>query len=286
MGCMVRAKDSGFEDMKIGIVAPAKSITEDIAARATAFAAIAYPSADLVFHPQCFMSDGGHFAGSDAVRAAAFLEFANDPAFAALWFARGGYGSNRILDSVIPHLDRDAATKIWAGYSDMGYMLGALYARRIGKPVHAPMVADIMRANGDAAIARTLGWITQHARGGLEPGIGKQPVAAFNLAILTSLIGTKWLPDLADHVLMIEDVSEPLYRIDRMLFQMAHATQLKGIAGIKLGRISDIQPNDPPWTEEPEAMIKRWCAEMKVPYLGRADIGHDEDNKVVPFGIS
>lgn len=272
--------------MKIGIVAPAKSITEEIATRAAAFAAIAYPAVDLVFHPQCFASDGGHFAGSDAVRAAAFLEFANDPAFTALWFARGGYGSNRILDAVIPKLGPAAAAKIWAGYSDLGFMLGALYARRIGKPVHAPMVADILRDNGDAVIARALGWITQRARGGLEPSIAKQPVAAFNLAILTSLIGTKWLPDLTDHVLMIEDVSEPLYRIDRMLFQMAHATQLKGIAGVRLGRIGDIQPNDPPWAEETEAMITRWCAEMKVLYLGRADIGHDSDNKVVPFGIN
>lgn len=270
--------------MRIGIVAPARPITNAIAARATAFAAIAYPSVDLVFHPQCFMSDGGHFAGPDAVRAAAFLEFANDPAFGALWFARGGYGSNRILEAVIPKLGPGAVGKNFLGYSDMGFLLGALYARRIGRPAHGPLVADITRANGDSVVTRSLGWMADGDRRGLEPSIGKQPVAAFNLSILTAMIGTQWLPDLTDHVLMIEEISEPLYRVDRMLFTMAHATQLKGIAGVRLGRIGDIQPNDPPWGEAVETMISRWCAEMNVPYLGRADIGHDGDNKIVPFG--
>jgi muramoyltetrapeptide carboxypeptidase len=90
---------------------------------------------------------------------------------------------------------------------------------------------------------------------------------------------------LTDHILMIEDVSEPLYRIDRMLFQLANATQLKGIAGIRLGRIADIQPNDPPWGEAIEVMITRWARDLGVPYLGAADIGHDAANKLVPFGM-
>lgn len=269
--------------MRIGIVAPARSITQAIAARAIAVTAIAYPAVDLVFHPQCFLNEG-HFAGPDATRAAAFLEFANDPAFDALWFARGGYGSNRILDAVIPKLGPAAATKSWLGYSDMGFLLGALYARRIGRPVHAPMVGDVMRANGDAVVARSLGWMVEKDRRGLESSIDKQPVAAFNLSILTAMIGTQWLPDLTDHVLMIEEISEPMYRVDRMLFTLSQATQLKGIAGVRLGRIGDIQPNDPPWGEAQETMIVRWCAAMKVPYLGPADIGHDGENKVVPFG--
>jgi len=271
--------------MKIGIVAPARAITQEIAARAAAVTAVAYPAVDLVFHPQCFMSDGGHFAGSDAVRAAAFLEFANDPSFGALWFARGGYGSNRILDTVIPQLGAAAANKTWLGYSDMGFLLGALYARRIGRPVHGPMVGDVMRNGGDTVVTRSLGWIVDRDRRGLEASAGKQPVAAFNLSILVALIGSPYLPDLTDHVLMIEEVSEPMYAVDRMLFTLSHATQLKGIAGVRLGRIGDIQPNDPPWGERAEDMIVRWCADMKVPYLGPADIGHDAANKVVPFGL-
>ncbi len=269
--------------MKIAVVAPGRPVDPILAARATAFAAITFPDVDLSFADQCFAHDG-HFAGPDSARAAAFLAAANDPAVDAVWFARGGYGSNRVLAEVIPELGDAARRKSYVGYSDMGFLLGALYARRIGHPVHGPMVTDLNRKGGDAVIARTLGWLTRRDRSVLEPSLGQQPAAAFNLSILSALIGTQWLPDLTDHVLMIEEVSEPLYRVDRMLFQLAHATQLKGIAGVRLGNIVDIQPNDPPWGETPEAMIARWCGEMHVPYLGRAEIGHDAGNKVVPFG--
>lgn len=271
--------------MRIGIVAPARPINQAIAARAAAFAAVTFPDVDLRFHPQCFLSDGGHFAGKDAVRAAAFLEYANAPDLDAIWFARGGYGANRILAQVMPALGEHAARKSYCGFSDTGFLLGALYARRIGRPAHAPMVSDILGREDGSIAARTLSWLVKRDRAVLEPSLGGKPAVAFNLAILTALTGTQWCPDLADHVLMIEEVSEPLYRIDRMLFEMAHATQLRGIAGIRLGRVNDIQPNDPPFAEDIEAMISRWCREMNVPYLGRADIGHDADNKVVPFGL-
>lgn len=270
--------------MRIGIVAPGRPIDQMLADRTIAFAAERFPEAELVFHPQCFLSDGGHFAGVDAVRASAFLEFANDATFDALWFARGGYGANRILHAVMPALGLAARTKSYCGYSDGGFLLGALYAGGIGRSVHAPLVSDLLRDGGEAAIARTLAWLVRRDTAVLESGLGGRPSVAFNLAILNVLIGTPWLPDLTGHVLIIEDLCEPLYRIDRMLFQMAHATQLRGIAGIRLGRVSDLIPNDPPFAEAVEQVIERWCREMGVPLHGPADIGHDADNKVVPFG--
>jgi muramoyltetrapeptide carboxypeptidase len=271
--------------MRIGVLAPARPIDPARVAEASAFAAIAFPSVELVVDPQCYASDG-HFAGSDAVRAAAFVAMANDPAIDAIWFGRGGYGSNRILHTVLPQLNAAARGKTYLGYSDIGFLLGALYAARIGRPVHGPMVTDIVRQGGDTTVARALGWLTARDRRGLESSLDGRPAAAFNLAILTALTGTPWLPDLADHVLMIEEVSEPLYRIDRMLFQLAHATQLRGVAGVRLGRINDIQPNEPPFGDTPQQMIERWCGEMGVAYLGPADIGHDAGNKVVPFGVA
>lgn len=271
--------------MRIAIVAPARGIDSQLAERLTSFAAVLYPTAELVIHPQCFLSDG-HFAGPDEARADAFLDAANDPGIDAVWFARGGYGSNRILSQVMDRLGPAASNKTWLGYSDMGFLMGALYARRIGQPVHGPMPVDLNREGGEAPVARALAWLTGRERGVLEGGLNHRPHVVFNLAILTAMIGTQWLPDLADHVLVVEDVSEPLYRVDRMLCQMARATQLKGVAGVRLGRLSDIQPNDPPWTEPVETMMARWCGEMGVPWLGAADVGHDARNKVVPFGIA
>lgn len=271
--------------MKIGIVAASSIGNPEAEPPAGGFGAIAYPEADLIFHPQCWESDG-HFAGSDARRAEAFLEFANDAAFDAIWFLRGGYGSNRILDRVIPNLGPAARHKTYLGYSDVGFVLGALYTRRIGRPCHGPMVADIRRKGGDATVARALGWLARRDRQGLEPGLDARPAAAFNLSILAALIGTPWMPDLTDHVLLIEEVSEPMYAIDRMLFTMANATQLKGIAGVRLGDVTDVQDNRPAWGETLEFMIRRWCGVLGVPYLGRAMIGHTQTNHVVPFGVA
>ncbi len=271
---------------RIGVVAPGRSIDESVAPRVQALAAIIDPSVEVVFHPQCFAEDG-HFAGDDGVRAGAFLEFANDSGFDAIWFARGGYGSNRILDAVMGQLNSAAKAKKYLGYSDMGFMLGALYARRIGRPAHGPMPTEITRKDAGACAARALSWLINDDRRSLEPStMGGVPAVAFNLSILTIMIGTPWLPDLTDHILMIEDVSEPLYSIDRMLFQLANATQLKGVAGVRVGTFNDIPENDVEFGETLEGMIVRWCGDMGVPYLGPAKIGHVSENYVVPFGVA
>jgi muramoyltetrapeptide carboxypeptidase len=269
--------------MRIGILAPASIGNPAAEAPVSAFAAIAYPDVDLLFHPQCD-AVAGHFAGTDDERAAAFVEYANDPTIDAIWFLRGGYGSNRILSRVMPQLGEPARRKTYLGYSDMGFILGALYARGIGRPVHGPMASDIRRDGGDRTVARSLGWLSRRDRQGLEPGLDGRPAAAFNLSILAALVGTPWMPDLADHVLLIEEVSEAMYAVDRMLFTVAGATQLQGIAGIRLGAVNDVKPNTPEWGETLEYMITRWCKEMGVPYLGRAEIGHTQGNHVVPFG--
>jgi muramoyltetrapeptide carboxypeptidase len=265
-------------------MAPGSRGNREAEAPFMAFTAVAYPDVDLVVHPQCWAADG-HFAGSDDARAAAFLELANDPTIDALWFLRGGYGSNRLLTRVMPALGPAARDKAYMGYSDTGFLLAALYARRIGRPAHGPMATDIRREGGDVTVARALGWLAHRDAQGLEPGLDGRPAAAFNLSILGALIGTPWLPDLADHVLLIEEVSEPMYNVDRLLFHMAHAAQLKGLAGVRLGAVTDVKANDPPWGEELETMIARWCGEMRVPYLGRAAIGHTQTNTVVPFGV-
>ncbi|HCK84695.1 MAG TPA: LD-carboxypeptidase, partial [Hyphomonadaceae bacterium] len=83
---------------------------------------------EIVFHKQCFLS-AGHFAGDDAARAAAFVEFANDPGLDAIWFARGGYGACRMAEAALAQLNDAARAKTYLGYSDAGALLGGLYAK-------------------------------------------------------------------------------------------------------------------------------------------------------------
>ena len=115
-----------------------------------------------------------------------------------------------------------------------------------------------------------------------EPG---RPNAAFNVTVLGHLLGTPLEPDLAGHILLLEEVSEHLYALDRALFHISASANIGRVAGIRLGRVSDILPNDPDFGEDEVAIVTRWCAAANIPYLGRADIGHDSANKVVPFGL-
>jgi muramoyltetrapeptide carboxypeptidase len=261
--------------VKIAICAPACPITPDDAARAHALAPA--HGATLHFHPQCFASEG-HFAGPDALRLSAFLECANDPAFDAVWFARGGYGSNRIAGAAIPQLTPAAAQKTYLGYSDMGYLLAALYRARIGQPTHGPMVADGRRAGGEAALHRALAHLTNPAKPDTTPTI------ALNLTTLAMLIGTPLMPDLTDHILMVEEVSEHLYAIDRLFFHIT--AQLPRLKGLRLGRITEIPENDRPFGQTPEQIARHWCAEHAIPFLGEANIGHDAANSIVPFPLA
>jgi|SRR5579871_877571 len=269
---------------KIGVVAPASRLETDTAVRVTALARAAFGGrAEIVFHPQCFLSSG-HFAGDDGARAKAFLEFANDETFAALWFARGGYGSGRIAEQVLSGLSAAARKKIYFGYSDGAFLLAALY-RSGFRAAHGPIPHDIRREGGEAAVQRALSFLVNRAAETLEPSIdGAHPTAAFNLTILSHLIGTPFLPDLSGHVLMLEEVSEHLYAIDRSMFHIAQVEGIRRAAGIRLGRCSDVPPNDPDFGQTPEQIVQHWCKRSGIAYLGRADIGHDASNKVVPFG--
>jgi muramoyltetrapeptide carboxypeptidase len=269
--------------MRIAIVAPSTPILKETAKRVTALATEAAPGAELHFHPQCFMSHG-HFAGEDRVRLEALLEVANDPGFQAVWFARGGYGSCRIAEAAIERLGPSARDKAWLGYSDAGFLLAGLYRAGFADLAHGPMPNDRRRDGGEAAVRRGLAWLTERSAESLEPGLGTEPAAAFNLTVLGHLIGTPLEPDLTGHVLLLEDVSEYMYRSDRAMFHLTASPAVRRVAGIRLGRCSEVPANDPDFGQTEEQVFRFWCDRAGIPYLGRADIGHDSANKVVPFG--
>jgi muramoyltetrapeptide carboxypeptidase len=270
--------------VRVGIVATASRLDRPTAERVLSLAADQFPNIELVVHPNSHLA-AGHFAGDDAARAQAFLDIANDPAFDTLWFGRGGYGSGRLAAGILPNLTGAAAAKTYLGYSDAGVLLGALYAQGFTRVAHGPMPADINRDGGAVAVLRALDYLGKGAQSALEPSI-KSGVkhAAFNLMTFSQMIGTPYQPDLAGHVLMLEEVSEYMYRIDRALFHVTSNPGVRQVAGIRLGRCSAIPANDPDFGQTEEEIARHWCAVSGIAYLGRADIGHDAGNKVVPFG--
>lgn len=263
--------------MRIAVVAPSNTVSPQIPPRIAALAHDRYGDSapEIDFHPQCFLSEG-HFAGSDAMREDALVEAANDPAIDAVWFARGGYGANRIAERAIARMGAAARNKVFLGYSDGGFLLAGLLASGIGQPVHGPMPSDIGREGGEAAVARSLDFL-------ISPLSAAQPQVAFNLTVLSNLLGTPLEPDLTGRILMLEEVDEEMYRIDRTLFHVTSSPNVRRCAGIMLGRCTPIPPNIPDFGIDEEAAARHWCAVSGIRWLGRADIGHDAANTVVPF---
>lgn len=268
--------------VRIALVAPSCTLKREAA---DAVIAIARQRGDceLLIHPQCFLSDG-HFAGSDEQRLSALREVMADPSVDAVWFARGGYGSNRIAEAALADLPPAASAKTYVGYSDAGFLLAGFHKAGLSV-AHGPMPQDVLREGGEAAIGRALDWISAKSPSSLEPGLSG-PTFAFNITVLSNLVGTPLEPDLSGAELLIEDVSEHLYRIDRMMFHLTASANVRRVRQIRLGRVSDIPDNDPQFSGDAGAIVADWCARSGITFAGSADIGHDAANRVVPFGSS
>ena len=267
--------------MKIAVVAPSCSLDRTAAARVEAIAA-ARGDCALMIHPQCFLT-AGHFAGPDEARLAALVEVMADPEIDAIWFARGGYGSNRIAEAALRASNGAGRGKTYLGYSDAGFLLAGLH--KAGMEVaHGPMPQDVLRDGGEAAVGRALDWMVQRSDSALETGLDG-PTMAFNLTVLSNLLGTPLEPDLAGVDLLIEEVSEQYYRIDRAMFHLTGSEAVRKVRRLRLGRVSDVIENTPNFQSEEEAIVRDWCMRSGIPFGGRADIGHDAANKVVPFPV-
>ena len=265
--------------MRIAVVAPSCTLKPE-AARAVEAIVAERGDCDLAIHPQCFLTDG-HFAGPDAARLAALREVMADPSVDAVWFARGGYGSNRIAEAALADLPQPARTKLFMGYSDAGFLLAGMHKAGLDA-AWGPMPQDVLREGGDTAIHRALNWLVLRDASALEPH-AQQPAMAFNLTVLSNLLGTPLEPDLTGVDLLIEDVSEHLYAIDRTLFHLTASPNVRRAARIRLGRVGDILPNDVEFGTDEQAIVADWCARSGIAFGGRADIGHDAQNRVVPF---
>ena len=267
--------------MRIAVVAPSCPLKRE-AAEAVQDIVNARGDCELVIHPQCFLT-AGHFAGPDEARLAALREVMSDPLVDAVWFARGGYGSNRIAEAALAELPGAASAKVYMGYSDAGFLLAGMHKAGLNV-AWGPMPQDVLRAGGEAAIGRALDWLVKRDGSALE-GQLEQPAMAFNLTVLSNLLGTPLEPDFTGVDLLIEDVSEHLYRTDRTMFHVTASANVRRTYRLRLGRVGDILANDVEFGADEVAIVSNWCARSGIAFGGAADIGHDAQNKVVPFTI-
>ncbi len=265
--------------MRIAVVAPSCTLKREAADAVSAIVA-SRGDCELVIHPQCF-SNEGHFAGSDEERLAALRDVMADYSIDAVWFARGGYGSNRIAAAAVRDLPEAAGQKTYLGYSDAGFLLAAFHKAGLAV-AHGPMPSDVLRDGGDAAVTRALDFMVQRSDSGSEPDLDG-PAFAFNLTVLSNFLGTSLEPDFAGRELIIEDIGEHLYRIDRTMFHVTGAASVRQVRRLRLGRVSDVLENEPVFSGDAEGVVRDWCARAGIPFGGHADIGHDAANHIVPF---
>ena len=266
--------------MRIAVVAPSNALKPEVPERVQAIAS-GRGDCEVVFHPQCFLSHG-HFAGSDSQRLEALVEVMADPGFDAVWFARGGYGSNRIAEAAVDAIPGAARSKLFMGYSDTGFLLAAFHKAGL-KVAHGPMPQDVLRDGGDAAVGRALDWLVRRDEASLDSKL-RAPAMAFNLTVLSMLLGTVLEPGFEGIELLIEEVSEHHYSIDRLMFHVTASPNVRRVARVRLGRASDIPTNEPAFGADEQAIVAHWCEKAGIELGPPADIGHDSSNKVVPFG--
>src|SRR4051812_15921074 len=166
--CGHSASPPKHSGMRIAVVAPSCSLKREAAERVQAIVA-ERGDCELAVHPQCFLSDG-HFAGPDEARLAALREVMADPSVDAVWYARGGYGSNRIAEAALAKLPAAARGKVYFGYSDAGFLHAGFH--KVGLDVAwGPMPQDVVRSGGEAAVNRALDWLVRRDASALEPGL-------------------------------------------------------------------------------------------------------------------
>jgi muramoyltetrapeptide carboxypeptidase len=227
-----------------------------------------------------------YLAGPDALRAQSFNAMFADPEITAVICARGGYGALRILPLIDFDLVR-AHPKLLIGFSDVTALLTGMVSG-IGMPaLHGPMVASLGKSSPSTRQAFSsiflnteLPSITPEHPVVIKAGNASGKLIGGNLATLCHLIGTPFMPDLSGHILLLEDVGELPYRIDRMLVQMKMAGCFDRLAGIVLGSFKNC--GDP---DDLYEIFNDIFETAEIPILAGFDVGHDEPNLCVPLGI-
>lgn len=232
----------------------------------------------------------GYLAGTDADRAADLQSAWCDPAVDAVFCARGGYGAQRMADLLDWEALRAAGPKVFLGYSDIT-ALHESFARRLGlATLHGPMTAgvdflknqrsqDHLRAT---LFAPETVRVLEAARGGaLVPGSARGVTFGGCVSLLAAELGTPHARTSGEGgLLLLEDVGEEPYRLDRILTQLLRSGVLDGVRGVVLGSWQDCGPY-----EEVRAVLRDRLAPLGVPVLEHFGFGHDEGAQTLPLGV-
>ena len=230
----------------------------------------------------------GYLAGSDRDRLNDINRALRDPKIDAIWCLRGGYGVMRILAGI----DYDAlsrAPKAIIGYSDVTALHAAVQRKCRLVTYHAPTAREAMTDLSRDSLRRAV--VEQTDSCGVAPnareinaGTAEGRLVGGNLAVLASLCGTPFMPDLSDGILILEDINEPVYRIDRMLQQLKLAGAFNGCRAIAFGECVKC-PDDAGGGGRPfDEVLGEIAHSLGVPCLAGIPVGHIAEQWTIPLG--
>lgn len=234
-------------------------------------------------------------AGHDAHRAAMLQRYVDDDSVDAILCVRGGYGTVRVVDRVdFRHLIRHPKWII--GYSDVTVLHSHLHTTLNLATLHATMPVDIpadpsrWEAPALSSMHDALFWGKTQMTGAVgeltRPGVATAPLVGGNLSILYSLCGSPSDIDTTDSILLIEDLDEYVYHIDRMMQNLLRTGKLDRLKGLIVGAMSDMHDNTIPFGKSAEEIISDIVADFDFPVLFHAPIGHiGLENRALLLGV-
>jgi len=243
----------------------------------------------------------GYLAGTDADRAADLNRAFADPAVRAVFPLTGGWGASRIL----PLLDYDTIArnpKILLGYSDITSLLNGIHARTGLVTFHGPNAWSEWNEFSYASMREVLfdgraptyrnprdpaGDLVakQHRTQTIVGGTATGELIGGNLTLVAALVGTPYMPSCAGRILLLEDVGEAIYRVDRMLTQLSLAGHLQELAGIVFGKFEGVGPQPGLGNFSLMDILRQHCEPLGVPCFFGAMFGHHRLNSTLPVGI-
>lgn len=278
-----------FPGDAVALIAPSGAVDP---ARAGGAVALLESRGLRVVHCRDLTARRRYLAGDDAARRAELAWALADPELRAVFFARGGYGSQRILDAVTAQ--GAGSPRAVVGFSDNTALLDVVRRRLGWCVVHGPHPQAEAPGEFDAVLG-TLGLFGEPARTvlrGLEilhPGAGEGVVAEVGggcLSLLAASQGTPYAFRAEGRVVLVEDVAEPVYRLDRLLHQLRTAGALDGAAGLVFGRPECFLPlaATPQERADLDELLREFAAGCAFPVLAGAPCGHCTPHLPVPFG--
>ena len=271
----------------IGIAATARKVNvEEIA---SALNALSQAGFKTILASNVFKADH-QFSGNDNERAVGFNELLKNKDVKAIWNARGGYGSVRLLDKINWNLLKENPKWI-CGFSDVT-AIHAHLQQVIGlASIHSEMMLGFEN-NTPQAHQSFLESITGkplsyqfEAHELNKPGNVQAEIVGGNLSVLYSLLGSESQLNTAGKILFIEDLDEYLYHVDRIMMALKRAGMLGNLKALIVGGMSDMNDNAIPFGKSAEEIISDAVSEFNYPVCFRFPTGHISDNRALVLGL-